>query len=130
MAFVSESDTDTAESDSDNWLSSSSIVTSLEEQEHYEKQSNSIISISNFLSLIDNFKCNINLNSRETFEVKIPQDVACFDCKGSGKTGEGKLDCIKCKGIGKFAASNYIVWIRKVAKNSPFIHKVIAFPAK
>ena len=66
----------------------------------------------------------------ETFEVKIPQDVACFDCKGSGKTGEGKLDCIKCKGIGKFAASNYIVWIRKVAKNSPFIHKVIAFPAK
>ena len=26
--------------------------------------------------------------------------------------------------------SNYIVWIRKVAKNSPFISKVIAFPAK
>ena len=66
----------------------------------------------------------------ETFEIAVPKDVACFDCKGSGKTGEGKLDCIKCKGTGKFAANNYIVWIRKVAKNSPFIHKVIAFPAK
>ncbi len=66
----------------------------------------------------------------ETFELVVPQDVVCFDCKGSGKTGEGKLDCIKCKGVGKFAANNYIVWIRKVAKNSPFIHKVIAFPAK